>query len=827
MNQKIKKNQAIQAVVVVLALLIFFTIWPLNLLQLQSTSKSDEVILEESGPVTVENNITQMFLAEGNYLKSVDLYVENDMTGQTITFRLYDSGYIQQWETFHVVSAKSKFPGFIHIPVGMEMEEGWEYYYTIEGLTSEMIVALEDTNASTSFANGTLLYGGNEIPGENVIIRYHYSAPFPWWLVLICGAILVFVAYQSGPFSKKLLEKKHQNIYVTVQQVFQWTCNPIVVILAIVALLAVYPFKRFEVGAVNYAFYYSGILITAAVLLFGINFKRKNDDVFLTWDLFWERLPEWLMSICFAGVIWSCAEYMNGLYDIHHMYATCKMLTWFGLAICCTMSKKDLLKIWNPIYLVLASIGAYYYAKPYAGIEEQGELYKLQAYVLVVGGFVILQLLVWTISAIKNKKNLENQWILPTTIATGILFVLLIVLRNTRISPIMTAVLFIVLYYRMWLWERSDRLMKIFGDGLIFHFLYMVGYCLMHRPYVRFLFTRYGMYYHTVTMTGYHLALVLSGILVCLLKKYQITREWKLCWKELCLLGIGHVYLFMTLSRTGLLATIVMEWFIIIFTAFVWEKKPIVEIGKRVILFALVSVILFPAVFTLQRIFPAIVDDPIYSQIEETGWEVKKNYPTNSEMYMAIDRFTKMAGNKLFGLYDDYFSKNDQEESLWPTIEFLCKAKENSVYIVNDSVLLASEESGEPEEKEDFTNGRIEIFQDYIKEWNAFGHEEMGALLRNGEIATHAHNTYLQAIHDHGLVGGIYFTLFGIFVFGYSIYSFLQKKEDYDRVLPVAVMIAFAVAGLTEWIFHICNPMGFSIFVVLVPLLLKNRTGNR
>ena len=60
---------------------------------------------------------------------------------------------------------------------------------------------------------------------------------------------------------------------------------------------------------------------------------------------------------------------------------------------------------------------------------------------------------------------------------------------------------------------------------------------------------------------------------------------------------------------------------------------------------------------------------------------------------------------------------------------------------------------------EDFSNGRLEIFRVVYgnRHWNATGHTEMGVLLPDGSISVHAHNTYLQVIHDHALIVGIYF----------------------------------------------------------------------
>ena len=175
MNRKIKIGQSVQYIIIFMAVVLFVSVWPIGLIQKKETIKSNEQMLRESGPVCVESNGTQKFTAQGSCLKSVDLYVLNDMTSQTITFRLYDENYIQLWETFHIVDEKTEFPGFVHIPVDMETEAGKEYHYTVEGLTKNMFLAYEDTALSGTDVNVIYKYGGVEQPGVNPMIRYTYA----------------------------------------------------------------------------------------------------------------------------------------------------------------------------------------------------------------------------------------------------------------------------------------------------------------------------------------------------------------------------------------------------------------------------------------------------------------------------------------------------------------------------------------------------------------------------------------------------------------------------------------------------------------------------
>lgn len=124
------------------------------------------------------------------------------------------------------------------------------------------------------------------------------------------------------------------------------------------------------------------------------------------------------------------------------------------------------------------------------------------------------------------------------------------------------------------------------------------------------------------------------------------------------------------------------------------------------------------------------------------------------------------------------------------------------------------------EKTEEYANGRMDIFKAYFGQLNMNGHEEMGATLQDGSLAVHAHNIYLQVAYDHGLVVGIVFILVGVATFIQGIIYYRRRdKEVPCAALPVAAVTAFAVAGLVEWIFHLCQPASLVLLLVLAPLL--------
>ena len=812
MNQKITLSKGIKYLVVGFALLLFCLIWPLGVIQKTEVSKSNEVQVKESGPVSVANNATQMFIAEGKNLKAVDLYVLNDMQSETITFRVYDGAYKQLWETFYVVEEDAQLPGFVHIPIDMEMIEGGEYYYTVEGLTKDLYLAYEDTAASTSFANGSLLYGGYEMRNVNVIIRYIYNEPFSWWTTIIFGVFLVILAKVVCVFTDKLFSDKwkEKNKEITIQNLIQWVANPLLGIGTLISLFAVFPGRIFGVGIVNYGFYYVGITLAAAVGFYGINYKRSGNEPLITKEILQDKLWQWAMAICFGKVLWACYEYINGLYTVHHIWATCKIIIWFGLAYLCTLKKEEWLKLWNLIYLIPAVWIAYQRYKPFIGIDSEEALTcKWQAQMVVVTGFVVLQLLTSLIQLFMKKRKVNGRFNYLYAGVFVVVVALLIIFRNTRSWPVVTAIMFGIFYYRCWIWEKRNYLMRIFTNGIILNFIYMVYYCLMHRPYQRFKFNRYGMGFSTVTMTGYYLALVLCAIMVRLFMKYYQTRRWQECWKELIFLGIANIYLFLTLSRTGYLAAFVMEVFVCVFVAILKEEKKIFGILKNGIIIIAVTVLFFPIVFTAQRIVPAVVSDPVYSEFEVWEYSVQKGECPDSELYIDVIAFFKIAGKKLLNIDAGNIS---------------LEAMAEPVYVLRDSTMVASGAEG-MEEPHDISSGRLSIFMEYIKHWNLTGHKEMQIVFPDGSVPAHAHNTFLQVIHDHGLITGIPFIMFGVLSFFASIWRSCifkyEKEEDYFELLPIAVILAFAAASMVEWIFHYGNPFGFAMFIVIIPLLFK------
>ena len=832
MNQNVKLSKAISYVVMVMAVFLFLCIWPVGILEQTYVSKSNEIMAMESDPVNVEHNVTQMFVGEGGELSAVDLYVCNDMRGETITFRLYDSSYSEIYNKFHVVKENQEFPGFVHIPVGYDLVKDQEYYFTLEGLSADMTVAYEERETSTSIVNGFMSYAGIEIQRYNVIIRYEYSNPFVWWQVLLFGVGIAAVTAGLLWGIKKLFEKKIADRDVKVHNVFQAVLNPIVIIAGMVLCLMIFPGRVFGTGIINYAFLGGSIVLLTVVLLYIINFKRSGEDPLVDIEQLKKKLPGYLQAFCIAMALWYCCEYMNGLYDIHHYYSVRRMLIWFLLGIVCSYSKKELLKLGNLIYLIIASIASYFYAKPYLDLEQEGGLYKLDAYIMVIGGLVILLLLTNIIRLLFKKDTICKKLSVPYVLFFVLLLGMMIAFRNTREWVIVMVVIFTLFYLRMWFWNKSDQILAIMGNGVVLNFIFMVCYSLVHRPFNRYRLYRYAMGFHTVTVTGVYLSLILSVALVWFLLKYFKTRKLIEAWPQLFVLIVGNVYQILTLSRTGYLASSVMEVLVIIIFCLKTKNGNWKNLVKCLGIIISLSILFFPIVFTVTRIVPSFWNDPFYYDVEVFGHQVFKGTPKDSEYYIDIEYYWDKAGEKLLGIEEEEVSSIHKKQDL-KQVESLCSAIYTGVrkqifpqdiFVVNDEVMMVSntDEVQDWDALDNVSNGRIAIFKDYIEQWNLLGHEEMGFPASFGGEHVHAHNVFLQIIHDHGLITGIIFILFGVISFVTALIRFIMKKDMQD-ILIVSVIIAFAVSGMAEWNFHLCNPYGISLLMVITPLLFKSR----
>lgn len=823
MNKIIDKHQAVCGVVwiVVLCIILFR---PTRFVYEKPVVQSSRQISMQSEAIRGDCLAAQMFVAPYSHLQNIKIYFLNEAAGGEFRFILFDADMNAVSDMNVIIEDAEEMPGFYTIQMDLDVEAGSEYCYMIQGVSADLYVAYEKTDDSGTSCNGTLFYSGVEVRGHNIITEYDYAIPLGIGKELLCYAALVLFGCLLSVLSKKYY-KKHpdKNRLLTVEMVWKSMASPIVIAGALVCMAAIWPLNLFanKPNRYNYArfnaldiiFFETGILIAAGILLYGINHKREHKSSDMGLSILRDRWTDYLQSGFLALAIQSAVHYMNALYENHHIIAYREMLIYFGLAVIVTYKRKEAFNLVNAIYLTIAAIAgfSYYHAQVmFVETEDEMRILQLTIWAAVIAGIVIINTV---FILVRRRINRISRY----GIILAAFFTLLLIFRNTRGWVIYLVCVFSLYYLRMSVWEKKERLLQNICNGILLHFLVMTGYCLLHRPYLFFRMARYPFIFHTVTVTAEYLSMVVCAAIVKLFSAYRREPKLSYIWKELAIFGISTVYLILTLSRTGYLAIVVMLLVVIPVVCLDRHRRLRAVSATAAVLTAAV-IVCFPAVFTLQRIVPAVVAQPEVFEIEWIPDEIKDERNMNSEYYMTIRRFVQLFEMKVLGIPDEKCIKSIIN----------VKDDRNSDRMLVASVTLSGAEFSDGEDEmqaetdlDTYANGRLEIFKLYITHLNMTGHDDMAVIMPDGTVeGAHAHNTYIQAAYDHGIPMGIVFIIFWLCTLIQSAVYYKKRKEDrMCSLLPLALLITFAAAGLTEWVFHPCNPIAFGMMLALSPLL--------
>lgn len=821
MNKIINKHQAVCGVVWIVIFCIII-LRPLRFVTEKPVVRSNQQMSMQSEAIMGDYLAVQSFVTPYNHLQNIKIYFLNETAGGEFRFILFDADMNAVVDKNILFGDMEEIPGFCTIKLDQDVEAGSEYYYMIQGISADFYVAYEETETSDAIYNGTLFYGGVEVRGHNIITEYEYEIPFGMGKTLACYAAVILLGCLISILSKKHYDKyPEKNGLLTVEQVWKRVASPIVIISALACMIAIWPCCLFSneaeshviFNALDIIFYEISILIAAGILLYGIHHKREHKSNDMGLSILRDRWTDYLQAAFFAFAIQSAVHYMNGLYENHHIIAYREMLIYFGLAVIVTYKRKEIFNLVNLIYLVIAAIVGYSYYNDQVVLvktEDEMQILWLTIWAAVIVGIVI-------INSIFILVRRQIGRISRYGIILAAFFALLIIFRNTRGWTIYLACAFSLYYLRMSAWEKKERLLQNICNGILLHFLVMTGYCLMHRPYLFFRQARYPFIFHTVTVTAEYLSLVVCAAFVRLMQACRREPKLSCIWKELTIFGISTVYLILTLSRTGYLAIVVM--LIVVIPVVCMRKRHMLKRMSLIAAMLIATVILcFPAVFTLQRIVPAVVAQPEKFELEWIPDDIKDGRKMDAGYYMTIRRFVQLFETKILGIPEEKCVKSIITARNDRNIDKMLVAS------VNLSGAEFSYEESEMQIEmglESYANGRFEIFRLYISNLNMTGHDEMTVTMPDGtEVGGHAHNTYIQVAYDHGIPIGIVFIIFGVCTLIQAAVYYKRRKEDrLCSLLPLALLITFATEGLTEWIFHPCNPVTFCMLLVLAPLL--------
>jgi len=850
MKKIVYESKAIQTVILIAAAIFLATLWPLRLWHEEVTTSVSPGTGTMTEVIDEERTLLQEMVAQYDHMDTIDVYLGENSVGETFYLRILD----EQWQMVceeEVAIDHENLPGFQRAMIDVDMEVGKMYYVILQGEESEIFAGCEAVPLEDMPYMGTMYYADSTREGMSLAANYNYGVPlrktkvFAFGLLILAGAAILLLAV-------RLYYKKKEDRLITVEKVFKGVMNPVVGAGAVFCLGGVL------LGFCGHYFldnamYFTGIFFLAVILFYGINHNRDGQKAVITWDYLKSHGGDLVQSVAIAGAVAGCCEYMSGLYDIHHGVAERKEMFWFAIAVIAMFEWKEIFHLYNLIYLVAAGlVGFRYYSQSMAAFPEDVEELKIVAlkYTVLIGillGLILLR----TVIALCKKKLAKPNYFYAGLLA--VFFAMLILFRNGRWWGVAMVISFTLFYLNYGMWEHKGRILVNIARGVILQFAFATGYALLYRPYVTYRNARYTHIFHTVTITAAYLTMVECGAAVILLDKLKKSRKLKDCWKELVLFGVVSSYLLFTMARTAFFSAGVALLVALAVVCGGKGKKRMANMGKNLGLLLLSVVVCFPVTFTAQRNIPVLVSKPFLYEIEYSLYcpeDVMRGRRLDSVNFMRVGRFIDVFAEKIFGLpegtfdvygelaeYERTHRDRQQAQALGAgpgPADVLAVSPDRgqedllvaSAGYVPDDILVASAEESIPEEipeENDYTNGRLDIFRSYLEQLNGTGHEEMGALLENGERATHAHNIYLQVAYDHGIFVGILFVFVGIATFAASCRYYHRKKDKITyAALPLVVTAAVAVAGLVEWIFHLSNPCGLLLMLVVTPLVFEN-----
>lgn len=873
MRKVISKSRAIKIVTLIFALIGILLIFPIRVFTQTLETSGGGTIVSESEGINFENNkFYQSFIARYDRLSSVDVYVTNVEKGRYITSYLCDENGAVLLANY-TDTAEFTIPGYVRIPMEMNVEVGKEYSIRLADCRSKFYVALEDIPADSAYV-GDLTWDYAKVEGLHMAAKYNYRLPLSKGVslgIILAIALIAAAIYFGSDFYYK--KKPEKDTLLTVEKVLAYSANPVAALIFGALMIMVFPLKIFDSRAIDIVFYEIGLIIAAAIVFYAINHKVIIHEEGIS---FWQslknehRLQYVLIMFSMAMALWYASGYMNDLYDIYHYISERRMSIWLIIMLLFTFSLKEFFNLYNFVWVLGSSIfGVHYYnLHKLAPDEKEYDLHnavlKYGIIIVILGGVLVLNLIRLIILKTREirygAEHSKRQVVVPTFfgIVLGVLLILMAILNNTRMWPIYLAVFAFFLFVRFAIWDKRGDFYKILSGGFMMNFAISLAFSYLHRYFPGYVSGRFAFIFHTVTVTAEYLTFMGATATVMLIVKIiSLPNNAKLkeiaviAWKEIVLFGFIMSYAIFTVSRTAYLA-IAVSVILVICVVISYYKKQLFRILGILIL----SVILaFPAAFTLQRILPTIAADPVFYPIDDADEFIRGGADWDSTNFMCVERFANLFESKILGvdvgeyefpmdphnyedngrgepLYDYYGRPYDESpdntenqesgmidppetdallaSSMMTRAEIIMLLDELEGYVDTDNILDV------------ISNGRISIAKSYLQQLNMWGHEEMGATLSNGEIAVHAHNTYIQVAYDHGIPVGILFLFTMIVALASSIRYFSKnRKTEPLSLITCAVIIGFAVAGVSEWVFQYCNPMTVAFIIALTPLTFK------
>ena len=804
----------VQRLIIVLALISMIFIWPAGVFEIEHMSTGTEEESRISSPLTETEVVRQYFSPNYEKVKSINVYVANEKDSvdtMEVAFRLYNQYGVCILQ--HIFALEEyAFPGFVEIPIDMELLPGELYFYTIGGRDGQLFTLYcNDTHKTPE--NGAMYY--KEIPsgGTTILTQYEYLRPMGLKRILFWDCLIGMVFFAFFCLAQKIRNQRSEDKWRMIEKNVKKVLCALVAVLCGVVVFSIVVLRLFAQDALNIIVLAAGIIFLAVYLWISIQRCPSDYDEIQNGEKnLKKRLVSFVRSVLWAAAIIFCCMHTNSMTNYEKgLHMRC-LLTCIGLLFISYGKKREVFNIPNLVWTLVMLPVAKFYISFYDTHIEYLTTAKRSVFVIWAIGLIVINLFfVLRKETLKACKNI----LIPYAAVVALFMGLCVVLRQERQWPIVLMIVAFLIGFKLILYGNWKLILEELCNGILLAFAGTTCFCVCRRAYQYYLLYRYGGVFSTATANTLYLCVPLAAALSKIAKNRNAKS--KLTWYVVT--GAVISYMVFTASRTGITVMVACVLFYLAFPYRDREKGWFVKNIKVGLLGLLILVASFVSTFTVTRMLPAVVGNPYYFFNEYDGAAIYEETPWSGyeigSRYMTIERLIDVFLGRAFSGEEEEIPFSKRIDSYDGT---LLVANHVTAAMLTSSAVADLEGT-------DYSNGRAFIYKEYLSRLGVKGHNDMGIELENGEYLLHAHNSYIQVMYDYGVPVGIVFLIVCLWAFIRACRAaYINGGKDEVYNLPMYLVIVFGVASITEWCYYLTLPLGFAFIIMLMVLCDKRLT---
>ena len=502
------------------------------------------------------------------------------------------------------------------------------------------------------------------------------------------------------------------------------------------------------------------------------------------------KVQEILTVILFAVCMAACVHFSNAGNSFLQAVVFRTLVLAFGLLLLVQLKLKEILKIYNLLYLIACFVFMHYaYLNHWIADTcdyKFASVIRLAKLSALVWGIVIIAVIRRILGNIREEsigsfKNIPYEWIA---------FVVLISIFNPGYTnALFFPVCFSCAFYIMRGYDERKRLITGFMRAQVIVLILFSVFSLLFRPYDAD--ERYMGYFNNSNSAGEFFACCFAVLFVLSWKQFsgkkKETPDKIRAALSLLLLCWNGVLVFYNYTRTVIVGLICA---IFVFAIMCVIRKGGRKLFRYAVTYLLLQLLLLYPGYLALRYIPAFVGRPklLYAEnlIES---KVVAGDPADSPKYISLQEFFTLALGKM-GIYVKFDVPEREEQT-------------EAVVVDKDR---------------DVTNGRKEIWTAFAGRLSFAGHYPGHIYLENADgeetLVYHAHNSYLQIFYQYGFLTFLSFVVMIVSSFIRSVRAYLKSTKSRNRfLLPLIMSGLIMMSMMTEWIWHPAYSICFAYMI--------------